>query len=640
MSHNVEFIFDLADRISAPLKNISATVNSFGSKMKEIKASTAGTFEKFRTEVNKAAANSGKLPSSLSDIRNKLQDLNAQLDQTHSKKSFVNLKKEIEATNKELHKMENLPPKSFISKIKDLPGQLGISLKAIAGLFAAREIYNFGKDTVRAFDQDAKAAAQLTAGLISTHQAVGRTFGELIKQADELEGKTLFKHDITQEAQSQLMVFSKVRGKVFDDAIVAAQNLATKFKLDLPEATKMVGKALQDPEHGMRLLRMAGINFSSEQLKHIHQLVKAGDLYKVQIAILTGMQQNFGGSAEAAAKAGLGPMQQLSNQWESAKEGIGALVVSLLVKLKPAFEIIIKAVQNLTDWFFRHKWIAIGLIGTIGLLGAAWMAMSAWAFLSSSAIYSAVIPSLIKLGITIKAIPLIGWIITAIAFIGGLIYAFYNFSAKTRGILFGIWGFIKAFFTNLGTFIAETFHGIWTIIKGVLNPAHWFSDFDYVGLGLQQITNAATKFGKAFKKGFDDARKEGESDFVYDQYKAEADKLGLTMAEYKKAKEGARKMKMSVEDYVKSGYNVTDPTGKGDTKKLKPDNTIDTDGEISGIAAGGSKAVNINVTFGKLVEQFIVHAHGLKEGMNEIENQGTEALLRVLNGANKLATKQ
>ena len=82
---------------------------------------------------------------------------------------------------------------------------------------------------------------------------------------------------------------------------------------------------------------------------------------------------------------------------------------------------------------------------------------------------------------------------------------------------------------------------------------------------------------------------------------------------------------------------ATPPPASGggpNTTPFEPSDGIDT------IASGGSKAVNITVTFGKLVEQFIVHAHGLKEGMQEIENQGTEALLRVLNGANKLATRQ
>ncbi|MEI6900644.1 MAG: hypothetical protein WCL00_12265 [Bacteroidota bacterium] len=86
--------------------------------------------------------------------------------------------------------------------------------------------------------------------------------------------------------------------------------------------------------------------------------------------------------------------------------------------------------------------------------------------------------------------------------------------------------------------------------------------------------------------------------------------------------------------------NSKTPKGKpGTTEDGKPNpSAFDPIAGIDTVAGGGGKATNINITFGKLVEQFIVHAHGLKEGMDEIENRGTEALLRILNGANKMAT--
>lgn len=89
-----------------------------------------------------------------------------------------------------------------------------------------------------------------------------------------------------------------------------------------------------------------------------------------------------------------------------------------------------------------------------------------------------------------------------------------------------------------------------------------------------------------------------------------------------------------------SAKNVNNKGASLVTGGASGNSTFDPSGAIDSVASGGSKSTNITVNFGKLVEQFIVHATGIKEGFDEIENKGTEALLRVLNGANKLATKQ
>ncbi len=80
--------------------------------------------------------------------------------------------------------------------------------------------------------------------------------------------------------------------------------------------------------------------------------------------------------------------------------------------------------------------------------------------------------------------------------------------------------------------------------------------------------------------------------------------------------------------------NSKKPGGNPNTPAFEPAAAIDS------VASGGSKAVNISVTFGKLVENINVHANGIKESMNDVVDQTQEAMLRVLNGMNKLATKQ
>lgn len=72
-----------------------------------------------------------------------------------------------------------------------------------------------------------------------------------------------------------------------------------------------------------------------------------------------------------------------------------------------------------------------------------------------------------------------------------------------------------------------------------------------------------------------------------------------------------------------AGPGTLDPTAITDTTK--------------GIAEGGSRPTNINITLGNLVETLNVNTTNLREGANEIEQQVREALLRVLNSANGVA---
>ena len=328
MPHNVEYLYSLVDRISAPLQKIQGHANKVAENMHKMDTKVA----------------SMKMPHSIDELKNKMRDLQAQLETTHSYKSFTNLQKEISKTE---HQLVTLQGKSE-GMFRKMGGLIRGAMGAMGVYLGAREIISFGKESVKAFDEEAKSIAQLKAGLQSTGGVSQQTLGGLKRQAEDLEKTTLFKHDITMQAQGALLAFSKVRGPIFNQAIVAAQDLATRFKMDLPSAVKMMGKSLQDPVHGMRMLRMAGINFTDDQLKNIKKLIAQGDLYKVQLAVLDGFQKNFGGSAVAAAKAGMGAFQQLQNRVEVLKEVIGERLFSAVSKLSKPLGLV---VDSLKRWF-------------------------------------------------------------------------------------------------------------------------------------------------------------------------------------------------------------------------------------------------------------------------------------------------
>ena len=189
-------------------------------------------------------------------------------------------------------------------------------------------ILALGAASVKAFDEQQKAIAQVEAGLKSTAGTVGFTSKELQKMAADLQKTTLFgDEEILKGATAQLLTFTNITGKEFAKTQKIALDLATRLDGDLKSASIMLGKALNDPVANLSALSRAGIQFSTEQKETIKSLVETNRLADAQTIILAELEKQYGGSAEAAAAAGMGPIKQLQNELSDLSEQIGQRLI-------------------------------------------------------------------------------------------------------------------------------------------------------------------------------------------------------------------------------------------------------------------------------------------------------------------------
>ena len=276
----------------------------------------------------------------------------------------------------------------------------------------------FGTASLIAFDKQEKAIAQVEAGLKSTGMAAGFTSKELQKMASDLQAKTLFgDEDILQNATAQLLTFTNIAGEQFEKTQIAVTNLATKsFKGDLKSASIQLGKALNDPIANLSALSRAGIQFSDEQKETIRTLVETNRLADAQNLILKELETQFGGSAEAAAQAGLGGFQQLQNTLGDLAEDFGAIIYEFLPPLKKGLEKIVGVVKSLTK---EQKENLVKWGGLLAIIGPILAVLGS--FITSLA---TIIPLFIKgaavVGTFVAAMnPLVG---IGVAVAGGLTY--------------------------------------------------------------------------------------------------------------------------------------------------------------------------------------------------------------------------
>ena len=223
--------------------------------------------------------------------------------------------------------------------------------------------------SVRAFDEQAKAIAQVEAGLRSTGAQVGFTSKQLQQMASDLQSKTIFgDEEILKDATAQLLTFTNISGQQFARTQVAALDLATRLDGDLKSASIQLGKALNDPIANLSALSRSGIQFSADQKEVIKALAETGQMAEAQTIILDELEKQYGGSAEAAAEAGTGPFKQLQNTLGDVSEEFGKLINEMIKPLIPRIKELVASFANLTDEQKKTVLVIAGITAAAGPL--------------------------------------------------------------------------------------------------------------------------------------------------------------------------------------------------------------------------------------------------------------------------------
>lgn len=343
-----------------------------------------------------------------------------------------------------------------------------------------------GFTAVKAFDQQQKAIAQVEAGLKSTGASVGFTSKQLQKMASDLQSKTLFgDEEILKDATAQLLTFTNITGDQFAKSQEAALNLATRLDGDLKSASIMLGKALNDPVANLSAMSRAGIQFSADQKEVIKALAESGDMAQAQSIILEELEKQYGGSAEAAAKAGTGGLKQLANAFGDLQEEFGKVIMDFMPPVIDGLKNMLKAFQNLSPQAKRFLVIGGGIAAALGPLLVILPSIIQGFMMLMSPI-SLVIGAIVGLGIAI-----VTFADEIAPYITGVINFFitlYNESSAVRTIIglikgtvitvFDFFAFavnnVIASFRDLGSIIKAIFTGDFAAIPELVRTA--FSD--------------------------------------------------------------------------------------------------------------------------------------------------------------------
>jgi len=186
--------------------------------------------------------------------------------------------------------------------------------KAIAAAFSVNVLIQFARKSIELYDIQAKAETQLLQALKGREDIQKR----LILQAQELQKITLFGDEATIQAQAMLAKFGMTEAQI-KRLIPLIQDYATISGQDLVSAADMVARSVGTSTNA---LTRYGIEINGA----------VGSAERLESAI-SSLNEMVGGQAQAAAKAGIGELQQLQNAWGDFAERVGEFIYPAITKL-------------------------------------------------------------------------------------------------------------------------------------------------------------------------------------------------------------------------------------------------------------------------------------------------------------------
>lgn len=224
--------------------------------------------------------------------------------------------------------------RGFVRRVDDMGRRFGLPFNvstAAMGLAVKR----FVTDSVQQWQTEQEEIAKTEAILRSTGGAAHVTAADVDELTSSLQDQVLVEDDLIRQGANLLLTFKNVRNEgagleaIFDRATVSALDLSATGFGSIESASKMLGKALNDPLAGLTALSRAGVTFTQQQKDQIRTLVESNQILEAQKLILAEVESQVGGTAKAAADVNR-PVKEMAIAWGELHEMVGGAVVPIL----------------------------------------------------------------------------------------------------------------------------------------------------------------------------------------------------------------------------------------------------------------------------------------------------------------------
>jgi len=214
----------------------------------------------------------------------------------------------VQESNRELNTMG--------SNFEEVAKKAAVFATAIIGITKG---FSLASESAKLFFQQQASENMVVQALKTTGNVAGVTTEQLKKAASELQNLSNFGDEqILSEVSNSLLTFKNIAGDTFMRTQQIVVDMAAKFG-SLQNSAMQVGFALNDPIEGLTRLRRTGIQFTEDQQNLIKSLTETGRIAEAQAIVLSELETQFGGLAQAT----ITPFVQIENAIGDMKESIG-----------------------------------------------------------------------------------------------------------------------------------------------------------------------------------------------------------------------------------------------------------------------------------------------------------------------------
>lgn len=230
---------------------------------------------------------------------------------------------------------------------KGIGSKFGSALKvgAVAAVGGAVLAAGFVKGAIGEAREAQKVGALTNAVIKSTGGIANVTAKDVGTLSSAISKKIGVDDEAIQAGQNMLLTFGNVRNEVgkgndvFNQATIAASDMAAAFGGDAVSNSKMLGKALNDPTKGVSALTRVGVSFTQQQKDQIKSMQESGNMLGAQKIILGEVSKQTKGAAAASATAG----DKFKVAFGNLQEGVGTALL-------PALDAGLTGATKLTDF--------------------------------------------------------------------------------------------------------------------------------------------------------------------------------------------------------------------------------------------------------------------------------------------------
>lgn len=248
--------------------------------------------------------------------------------------------------------LNTAPLKGDIAKAKGMMTGLGASMTGVAGGFKkfgllAGTVAVAGvallvgglASCVKEAMEAQKVMAEVESIIRTTGGAAHISAKEIDTLSQSIRDKTGYDDEQVQSAAAMMLTFPKVRNEIgkgndiFSQAVDLSADMARKFGTDMPQAAKLLGKALGEPVRGVTALQRMGVMLTDQQKDMVKAFVESGDMLSAQKVILSEVATEVGGVAEAYGGTLQGKIDIVKSKFGDLKEAVGNALLPALTSL-------------------------------------------------------------------------------------------------------------------------------------------------------------------------------------------------------------------------------------------------------------------------------------------------------------------